>query len=231
MKLLISLFCIIFSMGVLAQSDNNQKKSFEGFYGQVGVGYQTTNITYSGVVPGAPSNISLTPGAGKSYGITGNVGAGYTYLINDRFSVGAGAEYYPVIGPPGDYFLTSCTPTCSTGNGSYHTQNMYNLFVSPGISIGDEGLAYLKAGYTRTSLKTQVSGALPIAGVVTNPFGPSFGIGYKQFIAGNIYGFAEYNYQIYQKTTTVFQGSGGLSLYNSNQSSVQNLLVGVGYKF
>ncbi|ABP35283.1 outer membrane protein [Polynucleobacter asymbioticus] len=231
MKRLISLLFILFSVGALAQSTDSQKKSFEGFYAQAGVGYQTTNITYSGVVPGAPSYISLSPGSSPSHGITGNVGAGYTYSINDRFSIGAGAEYYPVVGPPGNYTLTSCTPGCSTGNGSYHTQNMYNLFVTPGISVGNDGLAYLKAGYTRTSVKTMVQGALPIAGTVSNPSGPSFGIGYKQYIAGNIYGFAEYNYQIYQKTTTIFQGASGLLLYNSNQSSVQNLLVGLGYKF
>jgi opacity protein-like surface antigen len=106
---------------------------------------------------------------------------------------------------------------------------MYNLFVAPGVSIGDDGLAYLKAGYTRTSVKTWVSGTLPIGGTVSNSSGPSFGIGYKRYITGNVYGFVEYNYQIYQKTTTLFQGTG--TLYNSNQSSVQNLLVGLGYKF
>lgn len=231
MRRLISLFFILFSISAIAQSTDSQKKSFQGFYGQVGVGYQITNITYSGTLYGVPSGVSLAPSQGPSYGITGNVGAGYTYSINDRFSIGAGAEYYPVVGPPGNYTLTSCSSGCSTGNGSYHTQNMYNLFVAPGISIGDDGLAYLKAGYTRASVKTQVSGALPIAGTVSNPFGPSFGIGYKQFITGNVYGFAEYNYQIYQKTTTLFQGQGGGTLYNSNQSSVQNLLVGLGYKF
>ena len=231
MKHVIFAFLVLFSVGGLAQTTDSQKKSFEGFYGQVGIGYQLTNISYSGVVPGAPSNISLAPGAGLSYGITGNVGAGYTYSINDRFSIGAGAEYYPVVGPPGNYTLASCLPGCSIGNGSYHTQNMYNLFVSPGISIGEDSLAYLKVGYTRTSVKTQVSGAAPIAGVVTNPFGPSFGIGYKQFITGNLYGFTEYNYLIYQKTTTLFQSGSGLVLYNSNQSSVKNLMVGLGYKF
>lgn len=224
-KLLTALAVATLSSTAMAQS------KFQGFYGQIGVGYQLTDITYSGVVPGAPSNVSLAPGSGLSYGITGNVGAGYIHSINDRFLMGVGAEYYPLVGPPGNYTLTSCTPGCSTGNGSYHTQNMYNLFVSPGVSVGDDGLAYLKVGYTRASVKTQVSGALPIAGVVTNPFGPSFGIGYKQFITGNLYGFTEYNYQIYQKTTTVFQGSSGLILYNSNQSSVQNLMVGLGYKF
>ena len=229
MKNLIFVLLAMASLSAIAQSTDSQKKSFQGFYGQVGVGYQITNITYSGTLYGAPSGISLAPGQGASDGITGNVGAGYTYSINDRFSVGVGAEYYPVVGPPGDYTLTSCTSGCTTGNGSYHTQNMYNLFVAPGVSIGDDGLAYLKAGYTRTSVKTWVSGTLPIGGTVSNSSGPSFGIGYKQYIMGNVYGFTEYNYQIYQKTTTLFQGTG--TLYNSNQSSVQNLLVGLGYKF
>ncbi|ABP34463.1 outer membrane protein [Polynucleobacter asymbioticus] len=231
MKYLFFVILCILSLSAHAQSTDGQKRSFEGFYGQIGVGYQITNITYSGVVPGAPSNISLAPGSGPSYGITGNVGAGYTYSINDRFTIGAGAEYYPVVGPPGNYTLTSCTPSCSTGNGSYHTQNMYNLFVAPGVTLGEDGLAYLKAGYTRASVKTMVQGALPIGGTVSNPLGPSFGIGYKQYLSGNIYGFAEYNYLIYQKTTTQFQGTGGLTLYNSNQSSVQNLVLGLGYKF
>lgn len=231
MKYIFFVLLTAVSLSALAQSTDSQKKSFQGFYGQVGIGYQITNITYSGTLIGEPSSVGLVPGQGPSYGITGNVGAGYIYSINDRFTIGAGAEYYPVVGPPGNYTLTSCTPSCSTGNGSYHTQNMYNLFIAPGISIGDDGLAYLKAGYTRASVKTQVSGELSIAGTVSNPFGPSFGIGYKQFITGSVYGFAEYNYQIYQKTTTLFQGSGGGILYNSNQSSVQNLLVGLGYRF
>ena len=109
--------------------------------------------------------------------------------------------------------------------GSYQKKNSYNIFVSPGMTVGSDGLAYAKVGYTGASVDT---------GGTTNYTGYSLGLGYKQFFSGNWYGFGEVNYASYgNQTSTQSAVVAGRTLTTSITSSanITNLLVGVGYKF
>jgi outer membrane immunogenic protein len=191
-KLLVAAAATVVASSAMAQS------AFEGAYGQVGVGYQSNKPAIDGV------NFD------SSNGIAATVGAGYTFAINKTFLLGIGAEYSPI--------------ASSSANGmgeeafTYKNQNAYNIFLSPGIAVSKDGLAYAKIGYTGTSVKA--------ADTTWNLTGYSLGLGYKQVINGGLYGFAEGNYLTYGNKT--FTDSDGSYQVKSNS---MNLLVGVGYKF
>lgn len=176
------------------------QSAFEGFYGQVGIGYQSTKPSMSG------------PTFQASSGFGSTIGAGYTFSIDKTFMLGVGAEYSPIPS-------SSSTFTGEGGaTGSYKNQNTYNIFISPGVAIGKDALAYAKVGYTGTSLK--------FADGTNNLTGYSVGLGYKQIISGGLYGFAEGNYLGYSNKT--FTDAVGPYQLKANS---MNLLVGVGYKF
>jgi outer membrane immunogenic protein len=193
-KLLVAAAATVMASSVMAQS------AFEGAYGQIGIGYQSTKPAIDGV------NFSSSNGFGSS------VGLGYTFAVDKTFLLGVGAEYSPIAS-------SSATGTGETAF-QYKNQNTYNIFVSPGIAINKDALAYAKVGYTGTSIKVQDGGP------TWNLSGYSLGLGYKQIISGGLYGFAEGNYFSYgNKTITDDVGP-----YKVNANSM-NLLVGVGYKF
>ena len=83
-------------IGMSASAVNAQSK-FEGFYGQVGVGYESvapsysnSNFTVTGV-GSAPINTSIS----NSNGFTGVVTVGYMASVTKDFLLGIGAEYSP----------------------------------------------------------------------------------------------------------------------------------------
>lgn len=128
--------------------------------------------------------------------------------------LGIGAEY--------SFLPTSQANLTDTDGGvtlteKYKNQNTYNIFLSPGIVISKDSLAYAKVGYTGTSYKNESEG------ITDNLQGYSLGLGYKQIIRGGLYGFAEGNYFSYNNKTTAC----GSKLSGNSM----NLLVGVGYKF
>ena len=58
------------------------------------------------------------------------------------------------------------------------------------------------------------------------------GLGYKQIIAGGLYGYAEGNYMSYAKPSFSIASTALGSTFSSNPSfNSYQLLVGVGYKF
>ena len=98
--------------------------------------------------------------------------------------------------------------------------------MSPGLVVGNDGLAYAKVGFTGMSADT--------GGDTTNYTGYSVGLGYKQIITGGFYGFGEVNYASYGNQTS--SQSGTIAGYPArisitSSANVTNVLVGVGYKF
>jgi len=207
-----------------------QAQSFEGFYGQVGVGYESvapsysnSNFTVSGV-GSAPINTSIS----NSNGVTGVVTLGYMGEITKDFLLGLGAEYSPIAGQKANY--SGSVLGTSLGNGQYNKENSYNIFLSPATPFGKDGLLYGKVGYTGASIKDTFGSASN----TKNYNGYSLGIGYKQIISGGLYGFAEGNYFSYGNQTST--SSGVISGYTVTASTTANanaynLLVGLGYKF
>jgi hypothetical protein len=196
-KLLIAAAATVLASSAMAQS------AFEGAYGQLGVGYQSSK---------GKTDVPIT--FESANGFASVVAAGYNFSISKEFLLGIGAEYSFV--PTSEANLTyTDSGTGLPATEKYKNQNTYNIFLSPGYVISKDSLAYAKLGYTGTSYKFVSS--------TENLNGYSLGLGYKQIINGGLYGFTEGNYFSYGNKTT----EGGVKL-NGNS---MNLLVGVGYKF
>jgi hypothetical protein len=197
-KLLVAAAATIMASSAMAQS------AFEGAYGQLGIGYQSSK----------PKTNSSEESYSSTTGFASVIAAGYNFQVTKDFLLGIGAEY--------SFLPTSQANLTDTDGGvtlteKYKNQNTYNIFLSPGIVISKDSLAYAKVGYTGTSYKNESEG------ITDNLQGYSLGLGYKQIISGGLYGFAEGNYFSYNNKTT--------ACGNKLSGNSMNLLVGVGYKF
>lgn len=224
--------------GAMAQSKAN---AWEGAYGQVGVGYGnfapsisngTATIPTGRAAP-FPATLSGTTSATNVNNInTGLVGlaAGYNFGINQSYVLGIGATYYPGAS-------SSATGTLNTlygGNvvgsttATYNIKNLYNVFLSPGYVIDKDRMAYLKVGYTGATIG--LSSPI-IAYNTTNLSGLNLGLGYKQMINAQWYGFGEFNYASYGSQTASARTTTGTSVSSSIKGTGTDILVGVGYRF
>ena len=224
--------------GAMAQSKVN---AWEGAYGQVGVGYGnfapsisngTATIPTGRAAP-FPATLSGTTSATNVNNInTGLVGlaAGYNFGINQSYVLGIGATYYPGAS-------SSATGTLNTlygGNvvgsttATYNIKNLYNVFLSPGYVIDKDRMAYLKVGYTGATIG--LSSPI-IAYNTTNLSGLNLGLGYKQMINAQWYGFGELNYASYGSQTASARTTTGTSVSSSIKGTGTDILVGVGYRF
>jgi len=217
-KLLIAAAALAMSSGAMAQS------AFEGFYGQVGVGYENNSFanktaygpTFGGNAVAAPSQ--------SAGGFSGTVGLGYNYSVAPNLVLGLGVDYNPLSVKSSQ---NGATNNQSAGvNTTTQASNRYNIFVAPGYQFGADKLGYIKLGYSAEQLKAQNSGGLSTSGTA-NASGYIVGLGYKQLIDKNIYVFGEANYMTYSNTAI---GTGGGIGTNTTPSTYQ-ALVGVGYKF
>jgi hypothetical protein len=216
-SLFVSLPLLVGSASVFAQG------AFEGFYGQLGVGYQQTsptnsiNASINGVT--VPSSLSSS-----SASITVTAATlGYTSNINTNFTLGIGVDYSPIASSGRQQVIkvSNQTPVISTTQ----QKSAYNLFISPGLTIGNDAVAYLKAGYT--GMQAQAYKTINFSGY-------SLGIGYKQTIVDGLYGFGEVNYANYgNQNLYQSQVIANRSLNTTISSSVTltSVLFGLGYKF
>jgi hypothetical protein len=224
------LYTVLASSLVAASIGNTQAQSFDGFFGQVGIGFESISPSFSnsGVnVTGYgyfPYNTSID----SSNGFTGTVTAGYMIPVSKDFLFGIGAEYSPLESQSSNY--TVGITGLGTAQGSYKKENSYNFFVSPATPIGKDGLLYGKVGYTGASIKSSLGSSSGSQGYT----GYSLGLGYKQFITGGLYGFAEGNYFNYGNKTNTYSGTILGAAYTetmTTSANAYNFLVGVGYKF
>jgi hypothetical protein len=228
-KILVASLLALSSTGVMAQS-----KSFEGAYGQVGIGYEMVSPSLS------LSNLSVT-GTGNLVGsypysssisnsnsFTGAVGLGYNFAITKDFLLGIGAEYNPIEGQSANYSINNAT--LGGGGGTWKKENSYNIFLSPATPIGKDGLLYGKVGFTGARIKSATS----TTSGHTNLTGFSLGAGYKQFITGSLYGFGEVNYASYGNNTNTQNSADSTNRFTQSSTfsaNSFNLMLGVGYKF
>lgn len=213
----------------VATAANAQSSTFEGFYGQAGVGFQS-------VVPSL-SNANITSPTGTRYNMgtsvdttnsfTGTATLGYSFLVSPSFLLGFGGEYSPFSGQSGNVTYTNSQLSPSQISTTYKLKNSYNFFISPGIVIDKESVAYAKIGYTGASIEAGGSNG--------NYTGYSLGLGYKRFVSGNLYAFGEGNYMSYGNKSETSSGPwGGGGTYTASTTSsanTYNFLVGIGYKF
>jgi len=210
-KLLVAVLFTVAGTGAMAQS------AFEGFYGQVGIGYESTAVSFTG---GTVSGRGYSGTANNSNSFAGTVGIGAYFSVTPSFLLGLGAEYSPIPGSNANSSI-SIPSAAFTGTGTYKKKDSYNLFVSPAIVIDKDKLAYAKVGFTGANIESSSGGASD----TTSYTGYSLGLGYKQIIQGGLYGFGEVNYAAYSSK------SDGDGLSGTNKPTATNVLVGLGYKF
>lgn len=198
----------------------NAQSAFEGFFGQIGIGYESTNpkISNGTLTTGGDSyNIS---NSNNSSGLGGTVSLGSYFSVTNSFLLGIGAEYSPIATSNANWTLN--VPSASEVNANkFKKKNSYNIFISPALAIDKNKLAYAKVGYTGMSSQTTDQEGVKDT---YNFSGYSLGLGYKQIIDGGLYGFAEANYASYGSKTLI-DTTGNL------KPTTMNFLVGVGYRF
>lgn len=223
-KGLLPVFLIILSSVTHAQS------KFEGFYGQIGIGYEGISPTVSN------SNVSISDGTSLPIGIAtnnsnsfaGTITAGYMKTLSDSFLIGIGAEFSPFKGRKTNF--TGSLLGYDFGTGTYNKESSYNLFISPAAPIGQDGLIYGKFGYTGATINTTFASVSNSA----NYSGYSLGLGYRQVIEGGLYSFIEGNYMHYGNKTISETGSiPGYTVSSSitTRAVAYNFLIGIGYRF
>ena len=220
-KLLIAAAAVAMSSGAMAQS------AFEGFYGQVGVGYENNsfaNKTFYATGPNGDGGNALAAPSQSAGGVSGTVGLGYNYSVAPNLVLGLGVDYNPLTRKSGQNNLSNTyTPGISS---TTQVSNRYNIFVTPGYQFGADKLGYINLGYSAEQLKAELTNSASGSGTGTAS-GYIVGLGYKQLIDKNIYVFGEANYMTYSNTKVSLNETSGV---NTTPSAYQ-ALVGVGYKF
>ncbi|BEI40426.1 hypothetical protein PHIN9_03570 [Polynucleobacter sp. HIN9] len=222
-KMLVASFCAIGMSGAFSQS------KFEGFYGQIGVGYENVNpstsssgITFSGIGT-VPASTSIS----SQGSFVGVATLGYIAPITKDFLLGIGVDYEPLNSQSGNFAYNVAGTSV---NGNWKKQNSYNIFLSPATPIGADALLYAKVGYS----SAQIQSTERAFSYTTNLSGYMLGLGYKQIIRGGLYGFGEINYASYSNVTRSYAGSfQGFSASGSNTLGANsvNAVIGIGYRF
>jgi len=194
---------------------------------------------------GYPATVSQSASASSVNNVnTGiaNIAAGYNFGINESYILGIAATYYPGASSSatGQLSVAPTTmpsslgaPTVPIPGGSttatYNVKNLYSIVFTPGYVIDKDRLAYLKLGYSGSTIG--LSGPT-LAYQTTNLTGYTVGLGYKQMFTESLYAFGEVNYASYgtkniSATLTTGTVLNGMTI-SGNGSDV---LVGVGYRF
>ena len=225
-KLLVAAAATVVASSAMAAS------AFEGFYGQLGVGYENNSVssrTFTAVAPaGQTGGGSASAPSSSGGGFSGVLGLGYNLSVAPQWLVGIGADYAPTS-------TTTSTQTicngCSDATNNYKIKNRYNIFITPGYEIDKDKLVYVKGGFSSESMVWQ--GQTGFTGYTNsmNTTGFVAGLGYKQLIDKNVYVFGEGNYYSYSSKTLNATTSDGYKLTQPQTPSAYQFLVGVGYKF
>jgi outer membrane immunogenic protein len=197
---------------------------------------------------GYPATVSQSASASNVNNVnTGlaNLAAGYNFGINSSYILGIAATYYPgasssatgqlsvapttISSPLGARVGSPATVPGGSTTATYNVKNLYSIVFTPGYVIDKDRLAYLKLGYSGTTIG--LSGPT-LAYQTTNLSGYTVGLGYKQMFTESLYAFGEVNYASYgtkSLSATLTNGTvlNGMTI-SGNGSDV---LVGVGYRF
>lgn len=221
------------SLMVCAGVASAQASKFQGGFGQIGIGYESVSPTSaSGSLSLNNVTLNANPSFSNSNSFAGTVGLGWYQDVAQGFLLGIGAEYSPIEGDKSSNTVSAAVRLPNqnhiTNSYTWQKKNSYNIFVSPAMTVGTDGLAYAKIGYTGAQVTEYSS-------LTYNFTGYSLGLGYKQFFSGGWYGFAEANYASYgsqtQSATNPIAVGRTLTATGTNSLTSYNALVGVGYKF
>jgi hypothetical protein len=243
-KLLLASILTLTGTGVMAQS------AFQGFYGQLGTGYENNQVgsTTGTKTESSPANGTTDSISAPSQSFGGAplvLGLGYNLSIAPKWVIGVGGDYSFLSQQSSSFSsVTNGADVASIGglfaNGNQvKTSNRYNIFLTPGFAIDKNKLVYLKAGYSSVKVDTIGPTSYTAAGQVLSPAQIGFtaagnqsktvsgyivGLGYKQIIQGGLYGFAEANYMGYGNVTNSItqRYTTGSGTFSSNTSASAN---------
>jgi len=216
-----------------AGSVSAQSSKFQGAFGQIGIGYESVSPSAGNSTLSVNQfSIPVTTTTSNTNSAVGTFALGWYQDVAKGFLLGIGAEYSPFAGSAGSINVTTIRPLPGQNNlsndYSYQKKNSYNIFLSPAVLVGTDGMAYAKVGFTGAKVTAFES-------LDYNFTGYSLGLGYKHMFKGGLYGFVEANYADYGNQTKSASNpiAAGRTLTASNTKSLTtyNILLGVGYKF
>ncbi len=227
------------SLTLTAGAISAEPSKFNGLFGQVGIGYESANPTsVSGTLSVNNRSSPVNPNFSSSNSFAGTATIGWYQDIAKGFLIGVGAEYSPFEGSKSDMSVSSNIRAPGQNNlrNDYQWQkkDSYNIFISPAMIVGTDGLAYAKIGFTGAKATEYIS-TQSGRGLDYNFTGYSLGLGYKHMFASGWYGFVEFNYADYGSQTksasNPLPGNRTLTSSGTNGLQTYNGLVGIGYKF
>lgn len=224
------------------------KEQFEGFYTQIGSGTERNSISEVNASSVTTFNAGVTSdnySMGKKYirGAPIHGALGFNFRVSPKWRLGVGAEYSHLSKKSLGETLVGSNTGNFIPNVQVGVQGRYNVFITSGLVVDTNKLLYIKAGYSRQKLILTEPGNTsgfqrdPAASVTDHMNGYILGLGYRQMLTENFYGFAEANYMKYRKadlnlSTVANDGTYRVQTSGINpKTSAYNLLVGLGYDF
>lgn len=204
-------------------------QSFEGFYAQGGLTYDSLSPSSENLV------VKFTSGGGAgTYSGTGNpqsksgygydLGVGYGFRMGEKSILSVGMDFNPI--PISFTSLPTATGLTFTTSGST-AKNRIQWYVAPGYELDAESMIYAKLGQSRVNWQNSDG-----SGDSAKLTGTLWGIGYKKFFDKSLYGYGEINTTSFSKQTVSGSGTTYTGTYSYNVgASLTNFTIGVGYKF
>ena len=217
-----------------AHAQSAKVNPWEGFYAEAAVGWAQFNPTINN------ASIQSTALRGRTLPVTtqqdnlssgkNKIGLGYTYGINDRYTLGIAASYSLGASSAANGSFYATLPSGANTSPTwfkYQIKDVWSVTVNPGYVIDKDKLAYAKVGMTGNTMG--INGGTANYQTV-NFTGYVLGLGYKQLVTKSIYVLGEVNYAgISSKTATIQTNNGPLT--GNVGGSGADVMVGVGYKF
>jgi outer membrane immunogenic protein len=223
----LSIIALALSSACIAASAQTSK--FTGFFGQVGLGYESSNAWVSEEVFNVGgSDYGVSSSVQRSNGFNLPISVGYSTDLNSTYSLAFGLDYNP---NKRTFNVNSSIPDLAyTFDPSTATvKDRYAVYLAPAYSLSRESQVYAKVGYSRGKFVLNDG-----TGDHTNLSGQVLGLGYKSFINNNLYFYVEGDYtKIKQSSISGSQDVGGSTATYSYhvQGNTLNTMVGLGYKF
>ena len=244
---LLAVGCAVFVVSsAMAESSELRSSAFEGFYGQVGTGYEQnrfSSLSHSWVNETHNFKGRGAADGQKASGMPLSMGVGYFHRLHEAYLLGVGVDYAPLVQQTAKFDTASTNDnnfSFKFRDASYKTSHRVNAYLMPAYAFDADKLGYVKIGYSVQSLQHAQPSNLLIRldeGYSTAKVihGYVVGVGYKQNMTRGIYGFVEGNYTAYGKQTLHGTGLGDdqrVAFSASNLGvSAYNVLVGLGYTF
>lgn len=219
---------------VIASSSIAQN-AFEGMYGQLSTGYENNtarSAQLTGTDNGGVPNLSnsANPNSGASPLV---VGLGYTFLIENKYTLGLGLDYSALSQDTAVTGFYYPGVSAAVYDYKYSISNRINIFIAPGLAIDKDKLAYFKLGYSTQNVQYSQTNCCSSPSNKAQISGYGLGLGYKQMIANGFYGFTEVNYYSYGSVgiASAYSDGPGGTVSSSPNFNAYNFLLGLGYRF